>query len=483
MKAFVTLGLLVALALVSFPTGAQANINPGTCTTINRTLTVGSTGTDVSNLQRFLVAQNYPGGGSWMITGYYGQATRVAVQNFQLLAGLSRTGVVDAATRASIQSHSCGGQVLGTSTNYYTPYTYNYNSYTTPYTTYTPYNYSYYGNGVVLGTNTTNYYTPYTTTYTAPYYNNCTYYNCIGQSINISHISPTSGLPGTQVTIHGSGFTETNNTVHIGSGIVPFIRSSLNGTSLSFTVPSSLTGFGNQPFINQTHNLYVTNSFGQNSNTVSFAISGFGNTGNRPSIPSIDGPTTLGLNASGTWNITVTGLPNTIADVSVIWGDSGSTNVSDQSIFLGANGFATLSFSHTYTANGVYSPTFIASNSNGANSRSTTVIVGTGTNSGQLSLTSLSPTSGSVGTTIVLIGAGFTTNDNTVHFGVGGRRNISSFANGTALSFTIPSVLSTCDTQTSCSNTQTSVVTPGSYPVYVTNSNGTTQTLNFIVTN
>lgn len=503
---FFTLGIAAFLvAILAVPTAvfALANVNPGpSCTILSRNLSVGSEGSDVSNLQRFLVAQNYPGGGSWMVTGYYGLATQVAVRNLQLSSGLSQTGTVDAATRSAIQSASCGGQVLGTSTGFNTSGNYTYDPFTGTY--------YYSGGGQVLGTsvgtnNFSNYtYDPFTGTYVytggqvlgtsfGPTFNtfnpqNCSFFNCAGQSIFISHVSPTSAVPGTQVTITGSGFSEGNNTVHIGNGIVPFVRSALNGTSLSFEVPSTLIGFGtNQSFFpNQTYDLYVTNAFGQNSNRVSFSITGFGgNVGNRPSVTNISGPGTLGVNASGRWDVTVNGLPNTIADVSVVWGDAGSNaNVSEQSIFLGQNGVATLSFSHSYNRNGIFSPTFIASNSNGANSRTTTVVVGTGFNSGQqLSLNSLSPSSGTKGSQIVLIGSGFTPTNNTIHFGIGGTRNVSSFANGTALNFTVPHFVSVCDTVVgSCNSTPTSVTT-GSHQVFVTNSNGTTQTLNFVVTN
>ena len=452
---------LIAVLAVPSTVFALANINPGpSCTALSRNLSVGSQGSDVSNLQRFLVAQNYPGGGSWMVTGYYGLATQVAVRNFQLLSNLSQTGSVDFSTRSAIQSHSCGTA-------------FNTNTFSNTFTNTN----QFFNDGVFLSS-------------TPGFVNqnvNCSFFNCAGQSIFVSHIDPTFVSPGTDVTIFGSGFTETNNTVHIGNGIVPFVRS-FQGTSLSFRVPSTLIGFGtNQSFFpNQTYDVYVTNSRGENSNRVSISITGFGGTniGNRPSISNVSGPGTLGLNASGRWNVTVTGLPNTTADVSVVWGDTtNNTNISEQSIFLGSSGSATLSFAHSYNRNGVFSPTFIASNSSGANSRTTTVVVGTGINSGQLSLNSLSPSSGQRGSQVVLLGSGFTTNDNIIHFGVGGSRNVTSFANGTALNFTIPHFISTCDTVIgSCSATPTTV-TSGSYPLFVTNSNGTTQTLNFTVTN
>ena len=57
-------------------------------------------------------------------------------------------------------------------------------------------------------------------------------------SITISQLSPSSGPVGSVITITGSGFTSTGNTINFGSGVIPNI-SSQNGTSLTFTIPSA----------------------------------------------------------------------------------------------------------------------------------------------------------------------------------------------------------------------------------------------------
>ena len=58
-------------------------ITPAGCISITHDLVRGSTdastGGDVSRVQSFLAAQDYPGGGSWMITGFFGAATQQAV--------------------------------------------------------------------------------------------------------------------------------------------------------------------------------------------------------------------------------------------------------------------------------------------------------------------------------------------------------------------------------------------------------------------
>jgi len=472
---FPKIGAVALLALfVIAPLSTFAAVNAGpSCVALSQNLSRGSSGSDVSSLQRFLVAQNYPGGGSWMVTGYYGLATEVSVKNFQISAGLSQTGVVDSATRAAIQSYSCG---TGTSYNY-TPY--NYNQYS-----YTPYNYdqygygNQYGQGIVLGASTGPYYTsPYTS---------CTYYNCSGQSINVSYITPSAGSVGTDVIVYGAGFTENNNTVHFGSGIVPFLRSSNNGTILSFKVPSTLTGYGSQSVFNQSYEVYVTNSYGQNSNRVNFAVTGGASSGSSLWVSTVTGPNTLATNTSGSWNITVRGPVNAAATVEVVWGDEyiSNTTTSKQSVFFGGTDTKTVSFSHSYSASGSYTPTFIISNSYNAHSSSAqTVVVGSGYNYGQTYLNSLSPTSGQAGTQVVLFGSGFSSYDNVVHFGIGGLRNVTSISNGTALYFTVPHYISPCDTTVGTCNVAPTLVTPGSYPIYVTSNNGTTQTLNFTVTN
>jgi len=83
---------------------------------------------------------------------------------------------------------------------------------------------------------------------------------------------------------------------------------------------------------------------------------------------------------------------------------------------------------------------------------------------------------------VILQGTGFSALDNTVHFGIGGTKHIPS-SNNTTLYFTIPSYVSPCDVVSSgnaCSP-YSQQVTGGSYPIYVTNSSGTSQTLMFQV--
>ena len=112
---------------------------------------------------------------------------------------------------------------------------------------------------------------------------------------------------------------------------------------------------------------------------------------------------------------------------------------------------------------------------------SATVAVSGSSNYGNVVLSSISPTSGHIGTQIMLTGSGFT-GDNTVHFGSGGTMHLTSASN-TYLYYTVPSYLSPCDVtpQGGVCAQYLQQVTPGTYQVYVTNQNGTSQTFSFQV--
>src|SRR3989338_6483816 len=163
----------------------------GACVNLVSDLSYGSTGSQVRQLQTFLVSRNYPGGGTWMITGNFRLATQVAVRNFQTEQGLPITGAVDAATRAAIARVTCG---------YAAPTTgYNYNTY------------------------------PYTC-------NNK--YNC-GYGVSLASLSPVSGEPGTSLTIYGTNLDYSNNTVYFGSQPVASVASP-NGSSPIGTGPGGV---------------------------------------------------------------------------------------------------------------------------------------------------------------------------------------------------------------------------------------------------
>ena len=175
-----TTGVATAQTYSTYTSGAN-------CIGLTRDLSLGSRGAEVTNLQNFLVRQNYPGGGSWMVTGFFGQATAQAVRNFQSGQGLSSTGIVDSTTRLAVARATCGAQ-----------------------------------------SNTT--YNPNAT------YSNSNNYNTSG-NLAITGLSQNTGYAGSRVTIYGTGFDAYNNTVTFGTISLGNIPS--NGTSLSFVVPSN----------------------------------------------------------------------------------------------------------------------------------------------------------------------------------------------------------------------------------------------------
>ncbi|MDO8514148.1 MAG: peptidoglycan-binding protein [bacterium] len=457
--ALVALSANVAAAQSYYPSYGNTAVYTGVCVNLMNDLSWGMRGAEVRQLQTFLVGQNYAGGGNWMITGYFGSATTQAVRNFQQSQGLATTGAVDSATRAAISRVSCGGGYNNIYPyNYTTPYV---NPFTTPYTPPTP------------TTNVCTY--PYNQSY-AYGYNYCP---PAPVTPSLTYLNPNSGAVGATVTVYGSGFSTTGNTVRFGNGIITNIGSG-DGHTMTFTVPSQLVGYGTQVMTLGTYNVSVSNSQGYTSNSLPFTVTSLGSYG-APTITSLNGPTTLATGVQGTWTITVNNPSNLYLTTSVNWGDAGqnyaNSALSQVTYVQGTN---TLTFTHTYYTVGTYTVTFTVSNGSGQQNTTSATVVVTGGIVGSITLSSISPTSGHVGTQIVLQGSGFSSYDNVVHFGIGGMRNVQSYS-GNIIVYTIPYAVSPCDLVGPGCAAPSMLVTPGSYPIYVTNSQGTTNTLTFQV--
>ena len=103
------------------------------------------------------------------------------------------------------------------------------------------------------------------------------------------------------------------------------------------------------------------------------------------------------------------------------------------------------------------------------------------TATGAPTILNLSPSSGSVNTTVTITGTGFTATGNTVNFGSGiGIPNLSS-SNSTSLTFIVPSrgAFPNCPNNAMCAAPP---ILLGSYAVTVTNANGTSNATTFTVT-
>lgn len=551
------------LSAQTFPVTGGGTITPtiapaGTsaCVSIARDLAYGSRGADVTALQKFLVGENYPGSGTWMITGYFGSATRQAVKNFQGKRGIAPTGIADAQTRAAIQDAACGRTtytlfdsapaIVNTysgnlSVNSLSATAGNTGTSVTVYGGgFDPiYNNVYFGaipirgniasNGASLTFTVPHSYTPSCggmsncfsgTQYLSPGiypvyvtnsrgmsnsipftllsggntacslsagYGSCAYgygYGNYGAyaNANITSMYPLSGSVGTHVTVLGSGFSRRGNAVHFGTGVITDLTS-MDGTSLSFTVPSQLTGYGSQSLTLSTYNVSVSNESGVTSNTVPFTVTSLAGSASPAAILSVSGPALLTVGTQGVWTVTVNNQSNYNASVSVRWGDEGTVNVPaaySQPVTVG--GTQVFTFSHIYQTGGDYLAVFGVSNNSGVQSSTVAFVavrpMGTGNS---LSLANISPILGRVGTLVTLSGTGFTQAGNTIRFGIGGTLNVTSSQNGTTLYYTIPYAVSACDTIGSICTAPAALVSAGTYPVYVSNAAGQTQTLNFQV--
>jgi peptidoglycan hydrolase-like protein with peptidoglycan-binding domain len=93
-QAYVSLGALSSSGSVTQTSG---NSSTGSTATFTQYLTVGSSGSEVSALQRRLAEDGIFSGS---ITGYFGAMTKAAVKSYQAKHGLTQLGVVGPSTRA-----------------------------------------------------------------------------------------------------------------------------------------------------------------------------------------------------------------------------------------------------------------------------------------------------------------------------------------------------------------------------------------------
>ena len=140
--------------------------------------------------------------------------------------------------------------------------------------------------------------------------------------------------------------------------------------------------------------------------------------------------------------------------------------------------------SHSWANAGPYSVTFTVSDCRGESASYTVEITVGKTTAPYLSY--LVPSSGLVGTRVAVYGSGFALTGNTVKFGIGYVPSLAS-PDGATLSFTVPEGMSPCDPDLDrpldrpCALGLAKVI-PGVYNVAVKNKNGTSNTVQFIVT-
>lgn len=107
----------------------------------------------------------------------------------------------------------------------------------------------------------------------------------------------------------------------------------------------------------------------------------FDTTANRPPVISgFSGPTTLTVNASGTWTINASDPENEALSYHVTWGDESSTPFPYAGMAMMPDAFVqTTTFTHAYASAGTYTVTIVVRDSSGQEAQtSTTVQVGAG---------------------------------------------------------------------------------------------------------
>lgn len=354
---FMTLDVSAALAQ-SYAAGGP--LTQPTCSNLAGELAYGSRGAAVAKLQTFLVSQNYPGAATVAVTGYFGRATEAAVRYFQQSTGLSPSGIVDAATRATLARVSCGVAQRSeyTSTAYTNPPTY------------------------VLSP------PPYLGATCAGYAFSST--PCYIPSAAVRSITPASGDVGTLVTLTGSNFSPAGNTVRFGQGLIANVPSP-DGRTIAFVVPPELYGARSQsiPFAAGSYSVSVSNAQGLSNNSLPFYFTPQGGANPSgagvpfvaiPGFASITGPTFLRASGKGTW-IAVVNLPavdpNVSSSVSVRFGDEITDGYSSTIVprVSPAGGQQALTFTHTYAAAGTYTIQFVFSMSGGFQTTSTVTVV------------------------------------------------------------------------------------------------------------
>ncbi|HEY4511789.1 MAG TPA: IPT/TIG domain-containing protein [Candidatus Paceibacterota bacterium] len=235
----------------------------------------------------------------------------------------------------------------------------------------------------------------------------------------ISSLSPSSGAPGTVVTIYGTGFSASSNVVYLRSASTNYTLSanSSNGTSLQFVIPSWASG---------QYTILVENN--------SLKLSG-GQTLTVVPAPTVTTSYTLTTNVTGAGSVSGGGV-----NCGYGIGSSCTKSLSSGTqVTLSASpysGYVFSGWSGACSGTGSCSITFDSNKSVSATFSTQTQSVTT-----PPMISSLSPASGPVGTVITVMGSNFTVGNNMIWLR-GGTTNYSTTVNstnGTSVQYTVPS--------------------------------------------
>lgn len=174
-------------------------------------------------------------------------------------------------------------------------------------------------------------------------------------------------------------------------------------------------------------------------------------------ITGITAPTSLMVGETGTWTVEALSQTEGNLSYSVVWGDESDTRRMAVSTVDPVQSSAT--FTHTYAAEGTYTPQFTVTNDAGTTVTQSAASVSVSTKA-HVEITSLSATSGYAGDLVTITGSHITP-ASTVY--VGSTNASSTVTSDTSITFTMPSLGT------------------GSYDVYVENENGTSNAIRFEV--
>jgi PKD repeat protein len=257
----------------------------------------------------------------------------------------------------------------------------------------------------------------------------------------ISRIAPDEGAVGTEVTLRGARFTE-DSVVRMDDGAISDVEVSNNGRVLRFTVPEYMGQYCPPEEVCTMIAEEVTPgdydirvvSGERTSNSVTFEVLEDGEENEDLSIDSIDGPTSLDLDAEGTWTVNVSGADSDLR-YSVKWGDEGFAL---RSLFSGDDSQASATFTHTYDEPGEYTPEFTVTNADGEEVSKQAAKVMVGEDGDVVRIDAIAPATTTAGSEVTLSGVGFD-GDTKVWVGRTAASGVE-IDSDTSLSFTAPAL-------------------------------------------
>lgn len=387
MKAFLVVSCLVLGLIGASITHAQTTL--AACNLLTRTMYYGMSGTDVSNVQRFLIGTGHLRGIA--ATGYFGVLTRDAVTAYQISRGISAVGSVGPLTRAAINGEMCrGAQSAGQSSTSKAPV--------------------------------------------------------------IDYLSTTSGPMGTEVTIYGSNFDVFNNSVVFGNiSLTGFVGTSSitfkvpqQTASCPQYSPVGCIGTSTQIVPNTYYDVYVV-SRGQVSNTYQFYVTNPKYLSSRPSIVDSITPYTLQVNTQGLWAFFIRDRDGRSVTASVDWGDD-STQTSGKSFAV--QGTQPIIFTHQYKTTGTYTITITVIDDDSGyrtvQDAMVQIVSQYSPSTNDVFLVRMLPDTIQLGGQLLIEGRGFTPYGNNLTIGQGVIKNITSYNNGTLLYISMPTVIDPC---------------------------------------